>query len=395
MAAQGLGLKKTSEKVSAEIARKQETKEAGQDDDDDKGSDSTESSTGGDDEDEDEEVDESQILTLLRPLVSDMYSFRIIPMGVLSEGAGADVGGTGDTSLTALSAGKPRTLSATAMALSTVMPTFPVKPKRCTRLPCYPVRQNTTSSTSNTASSDDSDETKVDYRNDRIDNASASTSNSNNSTSLVPASTTFTKDALDTPSRAATFSSKNPSTQGIVAKSISCISMPCSPLLGCRVICPDLGAPPLLTLYTAAASAVSSSVAALLPSSVSTFAKSSTTLTTTSSLQDSPEGSPFMLSASSSTSSLVSGRTAKMQGLSDEMCGKSDEGCSLTIASYQKEEEEEENEEGDEEEEVLPLMDQSIYAAGAITGSKFVRYVLGNGVAIVEDILRSEAIAAC
>jgi len=37
-------------------------------------------------------------------------------------------------------------------------------------------------------------------------------------------------------------------------------------------------------------------------------------------------------------------------------------------------------------------MDQSIYAAGAITGSKFVRYVLGNGVAIVADILKSESL---
>ncbi|KAF9114548.1 Oxidative stress-induced growth inhibitor 2 [Mortierella sp. AM989] len=34
------------------------------------------------DDTEEEEIDESQILTLLRPLVSDMYSFRIIPTGI-------------------------------------------------------------------------------------------------------------------------------------------------------------------------------------------------------------------------------------------------------------------------------------------------------------------------
>lgn len=62
-----------------------------------------------------------------------------------------------------------------------------------------------------------------------------------------------------------------------------------------------------------------------------------------------------------------------------------DDGCCEFEADRAQDEE-------DPEQEQEPLMDQSLYAAGAITGSKFVRYVLGNGVAIVADILKSEQV---
>ncbi|KAF9274450.1 Oxidative stress-induced growth inhibitor 2, partial [Mortierella alpina] len=88
---------------------------------------------------DDDVVEQYQVLTLLRPLVSDMYNFRIIPTVVADDPAVAEAG----TSATASSQ-----LHSSSVAPSSV---YPVKPKRCTRLPCYPVR--TSSSASSLAAS--------------------------------------------------------------------------------------------------------------------------------------------------------------------------------------------------------------------------------------------------
>ncbi|KAI8597345.1 hypothetical protein EDD21DRAFT_385687 [Dissophora ornata] len=312
-----------------------------------------------DDEDEEKEedkVDESQVLTLLHPLVSDMYNFRIIPTGVIADPMSP-------SSITT------SICSPTPAAL----PAYPTKPKRCTRLPCYPIRRpNTTaatastsntvhdsssSSASSTCGSDDSDDTKI---NSRVDCLLLISDNK------LHGSTAGSESSI------------------MKAMSMSCISMPCSPLLGCRIVCPDLASPPLLSLYSAAASAVASSITALMP-----FTSSSTSSPSFS------EFSSTTVSASSSTFSLVGKlededakeNTATSQGTKD-LCiltpPASSSPCTSTAIATT------DSEPIEHEEELEPLMDQSIYAAGAITGSKFVRYVLGNGVAIVADILKSE-----
>ncbi|KAF9965351.1 hypothetical protein BGZ70_004993 [Mortierella alpina] len=278
-------------------------------------------------------VEEYQVLTLLRPLVSDMYNFRIIPTVVAEDPTVADA----SSSATASSH-----LHASSVAPSSV---YPVKPKRCTRLPCYPVRNASSFAASSSSL--------------------AAVQGSCGPENACDGSDQDAAVGADQKVEGETKTSK-----GLAARAMSCISMPCSPLLSSRLSYPSLPTPPLLTLCcSAAASALSSSIAALSPTRVS-FAP----------VVSSPSSSSGTLSASSSTSSLVSDVSVSSTGSEIDCCGGGGappprtpllekEGMLLPLA---------------------PRMDQSIYAAGAITGSKFVRYVLGNGVAIVADILKSE-----
>ncbi|KAF9322455.1 Oxidative stress-induced growth inhibitor 2, partial [Podila minutissima] len=291
---------------------------SGQDEEIDRAKDTERGDSGGKDEveeneeeeDEEEPVQQSQVLTLLRPLVSDMYSFRIIPTA------------TSPTSTTI-----PDALSTSRTS----------KRKKCTRLPCYPIRP-----------------TEID------------------SCVMVPLAI-----------------SKAEAPQGS-----SCISMPCSPLLRYRrVICPGLSIPPLLSLCASASATLATAVATVCPSEKTVSTSPSSPC---SSMASQSPCSSVATSASSSTTSLPL-TTPDLDTSSSVMsiqvglpC------CNDVVACYTEEdgccEFEVEGVEDvvDLEQEQEPLMDQSLYAAGAITGSKFVRYVLGNGVAIVADILKSE-----
>ncbi|KAG0028240.1 Oxidative stress-induced growth inhibitor 2 [Podila clonocystis] len=265
-----------------------------------------------DEEDEEEPVQQSQVLSLLRPLVSDMYSFRIIPTA------------TSPTSTTV-----PDALSSSRTS----------KPKKCTRLPCYPIRP-----------------TEID---------------------------SCIKLPLD--------SRKTEALQGS-----SCISMPCSPLLGSRrVICPSLSIPPLLLSLCASAS-TSASVATAVFVCPSEKTVSTSPSSPCSSVASQSPCSSVATSASSSTTSLLL-TTPDLDASSSIMSIKAGLSCCDNVVACCTEEDgccefevEGVKDEVDLEQEQEPLMDQSLYAAGAITGSKFVRYVLGNGVAIVADILKSE-----
>ncbi|KAF9959686.1 hypothetical protein BGZ72_009042 [Mortierella alpina] len=275
-------------------------------------------------QDDDDAVEQYQVLTLLRPLVSDMYNFRIIPTVVADDPAVADAGTSATASFARHSA---------SVAPSSV---YPVKPKRCTRLPCYPVRSS--SSASSLA-------------------AVGGSCGPENECEVADVDATTEADQK--------VEGETKSSKGLAARAMSCISMPCSPLLSSRISYPSLPTPPLLTLCSAAASALSSSIAALSPTRVSFAPVSANAASSTPS-------SSGTLSASSSTSSLVSDATASSSSVVD--CCGAPPSTPLEL----------------EKEGMVPRMDQSIYAAGAITGSKFVRYVLGNGVAIVADILKSE-----
>ncbi|KAF9938602.1 hypothetical protein BGZ67_010622 [Mortierella alpina] len=277
---------------------------------------------------DDDVVEQYQVLTLLRPLVSDMYNFRIIPTVVADDPMVTEPG----ASAAAFSSSSSH-LHASSVAPSSV---YPVRPKRCTRLPCYPVRSSSSASTLAAAAVGGpcGPEKACDVPDADADAAEA------------------TGAGADLKVEGETKTSK-----GLAARAMSCISMP--PLLSSRLSYPSLPTPPLLTLCSAAASALSSSIAAMSPTRVS-FAPQAA----------SSPSSLGTLSASSSTSSLVSDATASSSSEVD-CCGAPP---STPL-----------------EEAMVPRMDQSIYAAGAITGSKFVRYVLGNGVAIVADILKSEA----
>ncbi|CAO3572716.1 unnamed protein product [Mortierella alpina] len=274
---------------------------------------------------DDDVVEDYQVLTLLRPLVSDMYNFRIIPTVVADDPASVEAGSSAPAS---------SRLHASSVAPSSV---YPVKPKRCTRLPCYPVRNASACSSSSLAAVGGSCGPETAYDGSDTDVATGA----------------------DQKVEGETKTSK-----GLAARAMSCISMPCSPLLSSRISYPSLPTPPLLTLCSAAASALSSSIAALSPTRVS-FAPV---------VSSSSSSSCGTLSASSSTSSLVSNVSVSSTGSEIDCCDEAPPPSTPL------------------EKEMLPRMDQSIYAAGAITGSKFVRYVLGNGVAIVADILKSETL---
>ncbi|KAG0209277.1 hypothetical protein BGX31_002168 [Mortierella sp. GBA43] len=300
---------------------------------------------------DDYKEDDSQVLTLLRPLVSDLYSFRIIPTGVASDNSGSSRG-----TMTAIS-------SVTGSSSTEMTPiVLPMKPKRCTRLPCYPIRQsNTTAAPSSTSCvSDGSDESKTGQSVSQVDGLL-----------LLDHGSDKNRDQEQDPEVDAAGEGKEGSKGATVQSSrlimSSCISMPCSPLLGCRRMCSELGVPPLLTLCAA----VTTTITALAPEGDS----NTVTETLITPMEMDGEGTSALL-VTVSTATGEKQRVVIMEEHEQAKVGGGDEA---------------EEEEEEEEEVVPPLMDQSIYAAGAITGSKFVRYVLGNGVAIVADILRSEA----
>ncbi|KAF9914962.1 Oxidative stress-induced growth inhibitor 2 [Lobosporangium transversale] len=413
---------------------------------------SSDSVSSSDSEDDDKQVDEGQVLTLLRPLVSDMYSFRIISTGVLYAAMDRS-SSTVDISIpsTAVSAadGSPTT---------TALPAFPVKAKRCTRLPCYPIRQPTASSVNN--STNYHENIKV-SDNDKDSRSFEETI----ATAQTKTATTARQERQMTPIKA-----NSMVTAVTTTKPTSCISMPSSPLLGYRIICPDLLTPPPLTLGSAYVSAVSSPLPQAIPSMIMSTEstplplpdggddnisrrESSTDMSSSSSSSPSSPSSSLISSmpqsASSSTTSLVSmvpglksstilgGATvstiAATQAVpsiinchcvgTDADDGSRARACDCcdvqtlqktpivvtsstpaTFAAKMMEvdkisvsapalEREDEHTVASRASlpKLMPLVDQSIYAAGAITGSKFVRYVLGNGVAIIADILKSEA----
>ncbi|KAF9933662.1 Oxidative stress-induced growth inhibitor 2 [Linnemannia zychae] len=414
-----------------------------------------------DDEDE-EETDPSQILTSLNPLVSDMYSFRLIPTGtanpvIVRQGESAVVSSSSHPLLSS-SLTNPMTL------LSTVpTPTYPTKAKKCTRLPCYPIRQCSTlvdgdapSSSSLIISSSISLEN---------DSNSENTAEIEKATTISRAATVSNEEASQRFSLSSTANQVGKNPKGVTSS--ACISMPCSPLLGSRIICPTaMPAPPLLNLCTAAANVLTNSMTVLVPrcsmmSSTSTADCNGTSSSSVSGVSNSSLSSrrSSRCSRSSSISSLALSTVASVEtgravadavvtaiddtgavvaaainvANAEESKAGSDaansiaavcDGCMITTSDMKKEEqccrsyslvedsEIERPKNNDSEMEIVdeidvtpypppatpaekllePKMDHSIYAAGAITGSKFVRYVLGNGVAIVADILRSEAL---
>ncbi|KAF9938757.1 hypothetical protein BGZ65_012311 [Modicella reniformis] len=313
----------------------------------------------------DDKVDESQVLTLLRPLVSDMYAFRIIPTGGVSV-----VSPHGDSSMIG---------SSPVDKVATVtLPTYSMKPKRCTRLPCYPMRHLNATTVSSSSSpkpccSEGSDGNKSGETMSQVDglllfdHKNPNPEQGTDGDIVVPRG----RDGNEG--------------QRTTKTMVSCISMPCSPLLGCRMMCPELGTPPLLTLSSSpAAMSLSSPMATLLlPENGSSSAKAMARTTTDTSLLTSTS---FL--STNSTKTPVRERKFALMAKEEQNSQEIREQV-VVVEEYARETEEEQEEE--EEEMIKPLMDQSLYAAGAITGSKFVRYVLGNGVAIVADILRSEA----
>ncbi|KAF9418177.1 Oxidative stress-induced growth inhibitor 2 [Podila epigama] len=334
-----------------------------------------ENSDGDEDGDEDEEepLQQSQVLTLLRPLVSDLYSFRIIPTGVSSSPLNS-------------SDAEPRGLG---LASSTSV--FPFVettswPKKCTRLPCYPVRHP---SESKQCSKDAKESTE------------STTESSKTNVDIAPLS-------LDKSSSAS-----------------SCISMPCSPLLGSRrVICPSLSIPPLLALCASAASA---SIAAAVSTvcqpagrKISTAEKGENSSSTQSSAcsssvvtPSSSQCSSLRTSASSSATSLLLTAPVSVlkqeeddvqaaitiqtvesasNGLTQVCCLENNVCCEQPSTADENNAPEALKRKSEDAADLMSplLVDQSLYAAGAITGSKFVRYILGNSVAIVADIVQSE-----
>lgn len=391
---------------------------------------------GGEKEEEevDEQTDPSQVLTLLKPLVSDMYNFRLIPIGIVEPVIAHRGPMVSSSSLSVLppsgdSAGTP------PITHLTPAPTFPTKVKKCSRLPCYPIRRPSLA-----------DSTM----------SSSSTLPENKRTEITTTTTIIGAATLGDETRGGGGGGSSLSNaasrvgKSIKAMSSACISMPCSPLLGSRIVCPTLPTPPLFSLYTAAANALTNSMTALTPQcsliSASAAAFNSTSSSSASSSRrssrcsrsssisslalsttTSPDSSNGTAVVSSATAAAAGTRAVTTVGVAnvDEPNGGA---VAVGIADDIKVEEERrsdyshdgqddnldglvedddnEVEEDDEEEEedvthypppatpaeklIEARMDHSIYAAGAITGSKFVRYVLGNGVAIVADILRSE-----
>ncbi|KAF8931949.1 hypothetical protein BGZ47_011603 [Haplosporangium gracile] len=405
-------------------------------------------------EEEDEQSDPSQVLSLLKPLASDMYNFRLIPSCIVEPVVVHQRGAMVlSSSLSVLSSSGVGAGTA-PMTLLTTAPTFPTKAKKCTRLPCYPIRRSSLADST----------TK-----------SSSASPENESIKMVTA-TTLIRTAATTGDEVQEGGGSLSDAASRVGKSIkamssACISMPCSPLLGSRIVCPTLSTPPLLSLCAAAANVLTSSMTTLTPrcSLISTsavvFKFSSSSASSSSSILSSRRSSRSSRSSSisslalSTTTSLdshnraVAASAAAVDGtqavavveVSSVVDDDEPNGADVTVVVTDDKEDMdvEEGEEGyldyshddqgtsevglvedvkndeddsdddDEEEEgegegedvtpysppatpaeklIEPRTDHSIYAAGAITGSKFVRYVLGNGVAIVADILRSEVV---
>ncbi|KAG0339664.1 Oxidative stress-induced growth inhibitor 2 [Podila humilis] len=298
-----------------------------------------------DEEDEVEPVQQSQVLTLLRPLVSDMFSFRIMPAN--------------ETSSRSSPSCTP--LQAHTQSLSSSVRT--ARPKKCTRLPCLPVRPS-----------------------------------ENAEISGAPSTTTTTTTTTETQ---ATVAALAPSLQ-LGSTMSSCISMPCSPLLGSRrIVCPSLSIPPLLTLCASAASAsIAAAVSTVCPSEKMISTSPSSPVSSVAS-QASSLCSSVSSSASSSTTSLLLSNEVELKDHEHASSSSLEKVyndaknnvvtcCNENYDSCIIDQDEHEREKETTADVIVPLMDQSLYAAGAVTGSKFVRYVLGNGMAIVADILKSE-----
>lgn len=389
---------------------------------------------------DDEQTDPSQVLTLLKPLVSDMYNFRLIPTGIADPIAVHQRGAMAPS--LSLSASPSSGVSATTapMTLLTNMPTFPTKAKKCTRLPCYPIRRPSLPDSSVESSPAPSE---------------------NESTEIATATTIIRAATIGDEARGgggggggSLSNAASRVGKSIKAMSSACISMPCSPLLGSRIVCPTLPTPPLLSLCTAAANVLTNSMTALTPrcslisASAAAFNSSSLPSSSSSSVLSSRRSSRCSRSSSisslalSTTTSLdsnngaVAASAAVVDGtqavaavgvadvepnggaatvvVTDDIAGKDvaeeerrphyshDDQDAIGGGLIEDVDDEDDEEEDDEtpypppatpaEKLIEPRMDHSIYAAGAITGSKFVRYVLGNGVAIVADILRSEVV---
>ncbi|KAF9135299.1 Oxidative stress-induced growth inhibitor 2 [Mortierella sp. 14UC] len=411
---------------SSGVEVKEETNEEGvsQGEQQQGGSSDQEQQEEEEDDEEEEQADPSTVLTLLNPLVSDMYNFRLIPTGIVEPVVVHQDGGVPSSSLSILSsAGVSVGGTVAPMTLLASAPTFPTKAKKCIRLPCYPIRRSST-----------------------------------------PSPPTADSEAAF-PSPVSTPSSRVG--KSIRAMSSACISMPCSPLLGSRIVCPTLPTPPLLSLCTAAANALTNSMSALTPrcslvsgagaaAGVGSLSSSSVTSSVLSSRRSSrcsrsSSISSLTLSATTSVDSgavvvavaaatvddatedfvvaavgddvdvdeptkggavvSVDKATVVVSGDSEMKEGEEEERHNYSLSEQDEVNEDVEMVDGekigsDEEEDVTPYpppatpteklleprMDHSIYAAGAITGSKFVRYVLGNGCAIVADILRSEGV---
>ncbi|KAF9151775.1 Oxidative stress-induced growth inhibitor 2 [Linnemannia schmuckeri] len=403
-------------------------------------------------EEEDEQSDPSQVLSLLKPLASDMYNFRLIPsctvepVVVHQRGVMAS-----SSSLSALPSSGVGAGTA-PMALLTTAPTFPTKAKRCTRLPCYPIRRSSLAD---------------------LTTASSPTSPENEGTKIATARTLIGAATMDDEVQGGGGSLSNVASRvgkNIKAMSSACISMPCSPLLGSRIVCPTLSTPPLLSLCSAAANMLTNSMTALTPrcslisasavvfnSSSSSSSSSSSILSSRRSSRSSRSSSISSLALSTITSLDSNNRAvaASATAVDDtqavaavgvsSVVGEDDEpngGDASVVVTDDNEDmdieegeerrldyshddqdtsevrlvedvkddeddsDDDEEKEGEEDEDVTPCpppatpaeklieprMDHSIYAAGAITGSKFVRYVLGNGIAIVADILRNEVV---
>ncbi|KAF9909752.1 Oxidative stress-induced growth inhibitor 2 [Linnemannia zychae] len=423
-------------------------------------------------DEEEEQTDPSQVLTLFNPLVSDMYNFRLIPTGIVEPVVGHQGGGAmiPSSSLSVLSTGVGTSTTIAPITLLTPTPTFPTKAKKCTRLPCYPIRRSSPPPPSTTDS-----EVALPSP---VSTPSSSSGSDNESTEIATATTIIRAATMGDESRGNSLTSAASRVgKSIRAMSSACISMPCSPLLGSRIVCPSLPAPPLLSLCTAAANALTNSMSALTPrcslvsgagsaagvgSLGSSSSAASSALSSRRSSRCSRSSSISSLALSTTTPvdsgaatvvvalaaaaavgdeteviavSSVVGNTAGMDENAKGDAAAPVEKAIVVVLddSVMKEDAEEERhnyslsdqsdnvemiddndyesvseELEDEEEEdddvtpypppvtpaeklLEPLMDHSIYAAGAITGSKFVRYVLGNGCAIVADILRSES----
>ncbi|KAG0378294.1 Oxidative stress-induced growth inhibitor 2 [Mortierella sp. AD032] len=469
----------SSPDVSSGFHVKEETKEDGtsQDEQHQQGDNNKQEQEEEEEEEEEEQTDPSQVLTLLNPLVSDMYNFRLIPTGIVEpvvvhQSRGAMVP---SSSLSVLS---PSGVSHGGMApitLLTPVPTFPTKSKKCTRLPCYPIRRSSPPPPVDAAAATLPSPTST----------SPSGNENNDSTEIATATAILRAATMGDEARTGNSLTNAASRVGksIRAMSSACISMPCSPLLGSRLVCPTLPTPPLLSLCTAAANVLTNSMTALTPrcslisaSGVGTGAVadmsssrssssvassvlssrrssrcsrsssiSSLALSTITSVDggssgavavavaaaaavdgetevtvvaagvddvDEPtkgEGGAIITVKKNSTDVVVASDDSEMieeeerhsYSLGDQMDDVADgEGCDPEKSQSESEEEDEEEEDvtpypppaTPAEKFLEPRMDHSIYAAGAITGSKFVRYVLGNGCAIVADILRSETV---
>lgn len=383
-------------------------------------------------ESEEEKVEEYQVLTLLRPLVSDMYNFRIIPSTATSSSGSSFSGPLVDAD--GLLDRQFSGVSSASTPLSSVV-AYPTKAKKCTRLPCYPIRNSDCSTTAADATKD-------------LKPASSDCSGS----TLVSGNTSEgdTKDEPGVEEPTGFFSASNDSMPRVsgnhrpaLSKAISksaCLSMPCSPLLrSCRTVCPALATPPLLTLCsTAAANALTNCLQSLTKTCRTSVSKVKDSDKVIEQDEEEGEGSGVLLSASASSISSLSrsGSVRSFRSTSVSSCASSvcalplDESSSLmrkeegegvslmpsspSAATAVDTEHVELEKMGEVEMEenhphhhrlrplvapsctpsLYPRLDQSIYAAGAITGSKFVRYVLGNGIAVVADILRHEELEA-